>query len=200
MIGKKVGITLIILILTTSVIVYLKFFKISEEVKLEEIKKTEVTEETEEGVYSSNIIKDVNYNTKDQDGNEYTISALQGEIDYSNPNILYLTTVRAIIKLKSSEIITITSNYGKYNSANFDTIFSKNVIINYLENKITGEYLDFSLQRNSMIISKDVIYTNIKNILRADVVEIDIKTKDTKIFMHEKKGKVNIKSKDRNGS
>ena len=198
MIGKKVGITLILLILTTSVIVYLKFFKISEEVKLklEEIKKTEEAEETEETIYSSNIIKDVNYSTKDQDGNEYTISALQGEIDYSNPNILYLTTVRAIIKLKSSEIITITSNYGKYNSANFDTIFSKNVIINYLENKITGEYLDFSLQRNSMIISKNVIYTNIKNILRADVVEIDIKTKDTKIFMHEKKGKVNIKSKD----
>ena len=198
MIGKKVGITLILLILTTSVIVYLKFFKISEEVKLklEEIKKTEEAEETEETIYSSNIIKDVNYSTKDQDGNEYTISALQGEIDYSNPNILYLTTVRAIIKLKSSEIITITSNYGKYNSVNFDTIFSKNVIINYLENKITGEYLDFSLQRNSMIISKDVIYTNIKNILRADVVEIDIKTKDTKIFMHEKKGKVNIKSKD----
>ena len=198
MIGKKVGITLILLILSTSFIVYLKFFKISEEVKLklEEIKKTEEAEETEETIYSSNIIKDVNYSTKDQDGNEYTISALQGEIDYSNPNILYLTTVRAIIKLKSSEIITITSNYGKYNSANFDTIFSKNVIINYLENKITGEYLDFSLQINSMIISKNVIYTNIKNILRADVVEIDIKTKDTKIFMHEKKGKVNIKSKD----
>ena len=195
MLGKKVGITLTLLILATSIIIYLKFFKISEEIKLnsEEIKKTEETEET---AYSSNIIKDVNYNTKDRDGNEYTISALQGEIDYSNPNILYLTTVKAVIKLKSSEIITITSAYGKYNSENFDTIFSKNVIINYLENKITGEYLDFSLQRNLMIISKDVIYTNIKNILKADVVEIDIKTKDTKIFMHEKEKKVNIKSKD----
>ena len=198
MFGKKVGITLILLILATSVIIYLKFFKISEVIKLnsDEIKKTEEKEETEETVYSSNIIKDVNYNTKDRDGNEYIISALQGEIDYSNPNILYLTTVRALIKLKTSEIITITSNYGKYNSANFDTIFSKNVIINYLENKITGEYLDFSLQRNLMIISKDVIYTNIKNVLKADVVEIDIKTKDTRIFMHEKEKKVNIKSKD----
>ena len=62
--------------------------------------------------------------------------------------------------------------------------------------KITGEYLDFSLQRNLMIISKDVIYTNIKNILKADVVEIDIKTKDTKIFMHGEEEKVNIKSKN----
>ena len=195
MFEKKAGITLILLILATSTIVYFKFFKTSEEIKLNS-EKIKQTEENEETVYSSNIIKDVNYNTKDRDGNEYTISALQGEIDYSNPNILYLTTVRAVIKLESAEIITITSNYGKYNSENYDTIFSKNVIINYLENKITGEYLDFSLQRNLMIISKDVIYTNIKNVLKADVVEIDIKTKDAKIFMHEKEKKVNIKSKD----
>ena len=78
-------------------------------------------------------------------------------------------------------------------SNNFDTIFSKNVIINYLDNKITGEYLDFSIERNSMIISKNVIYTNLENILKADVIEINIKTKDTKIFMYEKNKKVNIK-------
>ena len=47
-----------------------------------------------------------------------------------------------------------------------------------------------------MIISKDVIYNNSKNILRADVIELNIKTKDTKIFMHEKEHKVNIKSKN----
>ena len=88
------------------------------------------------------------------------------------------------------------SDFGKYNSVNFDTIFSKNLIIDYLDNKITGEYLDFSLERNSMIISKNVIFNNFNNILRADVVELDIKTKDTKIFMYEEKKKVNIKSKN----
>ena len=45
----------------------------------------------------------------------------------------------------NSDDILITSDYGKYNSGNFDTIFSKNVLINYLHNEITGEYLDFSL-------------------------------------------------------
>ena len=67
----------------------------------------------------------------------------------------------------------------QYNSDNFDTIF-QNVIINYLDNKINGEYLDFSLIRNSMIISKNLIYTNLENVLKADVIEIDIKTKDAK--------------------
>ena len=46
-----------------------------------------------------------------------------------------------------------------------------------------------------MIISKDVIYSNLKNTLKADVVEVNIKNKNTKIFMHEKKKKVNIKNK-----
>ena len=105
-----------------------------------------------------------------------------------------MTKVKALIKLTNGNEINITSEYGKYNIDNYDTIFSKNVIITYLNNKIKGNYLDFSLNRNSMIISKDVIYTNLENMLRADVIEIDIKTKNTKIFMLEDNKKVNIKS------
>ncbi len=194
MIGKKVGIFfLFFIILIFSLSIYLKF---SKQTLNEKTETPKVIEET----YSSNIIENVNYRTKDPDGNEYIISALRGEIDYSNSNILYLTTVNALIKLKNSENITITSDFGKYNSENFDTIFSKNVIIKYLDNKITGEYLDFSLEKNLMIISKNVVYTNSENILKADVIEIDIKTKDSKIFMHEKQKKVNIQSKDWNGN
>ena len=101
-----------------------------------------------------------------------------------------------MIKLSNSRHINITSNYGRYNNTNFDTIFSKNVKVNYLENQITGEYLDFSMQRNSLIISRNVEYTNIENILNADVVEIDVETKDTKIFMYANDKKVNIRSKN----
>ena len=45
-----------------------------------------------------------------------------------------------------------------------------------------------------MIISKDVIIKNNKNSLQADVVEVDIETKDLKIFMYEEDKKVNIRS------
>ena len=145
---------------------------------------------------NSNIIENVKYQSTDAKGNKYTINALMGEIDYSNPNIIYLNNVKSLIELKNSEIITITSDYGKYDSSNFDTIFSKNVIIKYLDNKITGEYLDFSINRNTMLISQNVIYTNLENILKADVIEMNIETKDTKIFMYEKDKKVNIKNRD----
>ena len=129
-------------------------------------------------------------------GNEYIINAEQGEIDYSNTDVIYLTNVVAVIKLTNSNNIKITSNYGRYNTNNFNTIFSKNVMINYLDNKITGEYLDFSFKRNSMIITRNVVYTNLENILKADVLEMDIETKDTKIFMYENHKKVNITNKD----
>ena len=180
---------IILIFITLLLLAYSKFFKEEEALQIEP--------KTEEGeVYSSNIIKNVKYITKDAEGNEYTITASEAEIDYTNSNILYLTNVSALIKLVNLESISINSEYGKYNSENFDTIFSKNVIINYLDNNITGEYLDFSLDRNSMLISRKVVYTSLENILRADAIEINIKTKDAKIFMYENQKKVNIKSKN----
>ena len=147
-------------------------------------------------IYNSNIIENVYYSSIDAKGNEYIIRASQGEIDFKQNNIIYLTNVKALIKLNNSNDIEIISEYGKYNSNNFDTIFSKNVVINYLDNKIKGEYLDFSMERNSMIISRDVIYINLQNILKADVIEININNKDTKVFMYNNNEKVNIKSKN----
>ena len=189
MIEKHIG-KIIFIILCFIVVLIVISSKIFEKKDTTLIKPQELENE----VYSSNKIKDVKYTTKDADGNEYIITATEGEIDYSNTNIIYLTNLKAKIKLIDSDDISITSDYGKYNSGNFDTIFSKNVIINYLNNKITGEYLDFSLERNSLLMTKKVVYTNLDNILKADAVEMNLKTKDTKIFMYENQKKVNIKS------
>ena len=168
--------------------IYSKLFK--------EITIVENTKINEETISTSNIINDVEYVTKDKEGNEYIIKAKKGEIDFLNTEIIFLTKVYALITLKDSAKVTVSSDFGKYNSTNFDTIFSKNVIINYFDNKITGEYLDFSLERNSMIISKNVTYSNLNNKLNADVIEMDIETKDTKISMYEKQKNVNIKNKN----
>ena len=176
-----------IFIFLTSFLIFKKFFEKKENIS----SNVSLPEET---ISNSNIIENVNYTSKDTQGNEYTINASKGEIDYSNSNILYLTNVYAIIKLKNSEKITISSDYGKYNSDNYDTIFSKNVIITYLNNKISGDYLDFSLEKNLMIISKNVIMKNEKSSLLADVIEVNIETKNIKMFMYEENKKINIKS------
>lgn len=187
--NKIVVILLIILFIGLSFYLYPKIF---DKKKVEEI----VIDKTEEISAETNIIKDINYTSEDGKGNKYIVNAVKGEIDYSNTNIMFLTDVEATIKLNNSNIIVITSDYGKYNIENFDTIFSKNVISKYLDNKITGEYLDFSLNRNTMIISRNVIYTNPENILEADVVEMNLDTKNTKVFMYKSNEKVNIKSKN----
>ena len=187
---KKILIIFFTLLFFTILIgfIYYKFY--------ENNKARIVQKEISDTIYNSNIIKDVEYTTKDKDGNEYFIKAEEGEIDLSNSNVIFLKKVFALVKLIDSAEVTINSDFGKYNSENYDTIFSKNVIINYLDNKITGEYLDFSIERNSMVVSKNVIFNNLKNILKADVIETNIKTKDTKIFMYEQQKKVNLRSKE----
>lgn len=182
-------ILLIIFFLFLFSLIYSKISKKNEAVKKEPILNNEDN-------YNSNIIKDVNYLSKDERGNEYILDAAEGQIDLSNNKIIFLTNVKAIINLIDSRNISISSDFGKYNIDNYDTIFSKNVLINHMNHKITGDYLDFSLKRNSMIISKNVTYTNGKNTLKTDVIEINIQTKDTKIFMYEDNDKVNIITKN----
>ena len=150
----------------------------------------------EKDVRNSNIIKDIKYSSKDIKGNEYLIIAEEGEIDFTNPDIIFLKNLKTKINLKEKkEIITISANFGKYNTVTYDTIFSKDVIVEYLENKLTGNYLDFSMMNNILIMSKKVVYTNPKNILKADVIELNTITKETKIFMYNTDNKVKVINK-----
>tara|TARA_B100001057_G_scaffold64901_1_gene58652 strand:- start:256 stop:834 length:579 start_codon:yes stop_codon:yes gene_type:complete len=180
---------IVISILSFLIIVFFYYLNIDKQ-SLKQIE--EITKQDENDIYTSNIVENVSYNANDNRGNEYTINALTGEIDIKNNNIIFLTDVRAVIKLESSEYIKITSEFGKYNIKNNDTIFSKNVLIKYLENKINSEYLDFSIIRDKMIVSKNVIYTNGSNVMKADVIEMNLSSKNIKIFMHLNEKKVNI--------
>ena len=176
-----------ILVLIIFFLLYTKYYK------KEEIEKP-VTLKVEEEVFTnSNQIKDIKYSSKDLKGNEYILLAKEGEIDLNNSDIIFLKDVTANIKMiKNNEIITIISNYGKYNTINYDTIFSKNVKIDYVDNIITGDYLDFSMMKDLLIISRNVVYKNLENTMKADVIELDTITKDTKIFMYNSSEQVNV--------
>ena len=153
-----------------------------------EIEKEEIDRES----FSSNILENVNYSSIDPEGNEYNIFASEGEIDIKNNQTIFLKNVKASIKLKNSDTVLISSGFAKYNANNLDTIFTENVVIENLENKIIGEYLDFSMLRKNIIISKDVVFKNNSNILKTDVIEIDIDTKNIKFYMNEKNKKVSM--------
>ena len=184
--------------LVTSFLIFLIliFFKFTNKEQLikQETREIQEAEEIENKIESSNLIKDVNYTSKDTKGNQYNLNASEGVIDQNNNYYIYLTSVKANIKLIDYNLIEISSDFGKYNIDNYDTIFSKNVIITYLDNKIKGEYLDFSLEKNLLIISRNVILENNESSLKADVIEMNIETKDIKIFMYEEDKKIKIKS------
>ena len=46
--------------------------------------------------------------------------------------------------------------------------------------------------KSLLIISRDVVYKNLKNTMSADVIELDIVTKDTKIYMYNSNEQVNV--------
>jgi len=182
--NKKIAtqVLMFFLIFLISLTVYFKYFKKNSKISIEDvlIKKIDTNKNT-----SANYIDDINYTSIDAKGNKYLITAKQGEIDMENPDVMFLENVIAYIYIKDSDTMKVTSDFGKYNSKNYDTIFSKNVIVVYPGHKITSEYLDFSFLRNLGTISTDVTYFGDKTKLFADKVEMNITTKDTKIFMND---------------
>ncbi|MDA9615470.1 LPS export ABC transporter periplasmic protein LptC [Candidatus Pelagibacter sp.] len=189
MINKTaIQILLIFLIFLFSILFYLKYFKNSQKISENIFKedKQNITSKNNSSTYIDNI----NYISSDTKGNRYQITAEQAEIKIEDSDIMLLENVVAYIFTKDSDAIMITSNFSVYNSKNYDTIFSENVIILYSGHKITGEYLELSFLENLGTISKNVIYKGEKTSLFADKVEINLTTKDTKIFMDDKNKKV----------
>ena len=189
--NKKTSIQflLIFLIGVISLWFYLKYFNNNSKISKENLVIDKVDTNKNN---TSTYIDEINYISSDLKNNKYQITAKRAEIKIEKPDLMFLKNVTANILIKDSDTIKITSDFGEYNSKNYDTIFVKNIIIVYLEHKITGEYLDFSFLNGFMTISENVIYTGEKTSMLADKIEINLTTKDTKIFMNDNKKKIII--------
>ena len=189
--NKKTGlqVVMVLVIIFISLWFYLRYFTKN----FEDVKETLVIEKIDENQNStSTYIDDINYISTDAKGNKYQITAKQAEIKVENSDVMFLKDVVAFVYIKDSDMVKITSNFGKYNTINYDTIFSENVIVIYPGHKITGEYLDFSFLNNLGIFTENVIYTGEKTNLFADKMEMNLTTKDTKILMNNTGKKVLI--------
>ena len=180
---------MVLVIVIISLWFYLKYFTKN----FEDVKEVPVIEKIDENQNStSTYIDDINYVSTDIKGNKYQITAKQAEIKVENSDEMFLRDVVAFIFLKDKDTVKITSNFGKYNSKNSDTIFSENVIVVYPGHKITGKYLDFSFLSNLGTFTENVVYTGEKTNLFADKIKMNLTTKDTKIFMNDTGKKVLI--------
>jgi hypothetical protein len=144
----------------------------------------------------SNIIKNIEYFSKDKNDNQYKIKSEYGKIDPNKPNLILMENVFAEIILKNSEPIIVLSDFAIYNNMNYDTNFYKNVKLKHIYHKISCEKIDLSFNDNLVFISNNVIYKNLNTELKADKIKIDLLTKDMKIFMNENEKKVKIETKN----
>ena len=143
----------------------------------------------------SSIIKNIKYTSADSEGNKYEIIAKLGEVDLNNQEIINMQNVKAIIALKDSQIIEINSDFAKYNTKNYDTQFSENVLMTYDDHIIRSQNLDLFFEKHIAQAMNNLVYENSTSRLRADKIEIDLITKNSKIFMYNKKKKIKISGK-----
>ena len=144
---------------------------------------------------NSNLIKSLKYVSKDIQGNEYIINSKYSEINLENANMINMTDVDAKIIMFNKEPIFITSKYAKYNNATYETIFFDNVKIDFLDNTINSEKFTISVANNFAKVSQNVVYQNKEVKLEADTIEIDLITKNSKIFMTKENKKIKIINK-----
>jgi|TARA_B110000967_G_C18812837_1_gene524538 hypothetical protein len=189
-VNKKILIQffLILIIFCASFIFYKVFFtnpilelenKISEN-KNDEKKKT-------------NMINDITYKSVHSGDNSYIIKAEFGEIDKDNQDFMLLTNVKGKFFFKDSDMIEISSEKAYYDSLNYNTNFYQNVLIVFKDHQINSDNFDLSFDKKLGTIYSNIIYKNLNTVLRADKVDINLITKDSKIYMLDKSKKVKIK-------
>ena len=193
--SKKIYIqlSLIILLIFMSLFLFLKYFK-----KIDLKRNTQAN--MEQTTTNESLIEDLKYLSTDKEGNEYKIEAKKGNLDKSNPDLIYLESVEATILLKDSDLILIKSKFAKYNTKNFNTLFNNSVSVKYGEHIMSSEFLDLSFENNLVSIYDNVRYVSGISSLRADKAEIDIINKKTKIYMESPNKKVQINNISNNGN
>ena len=199
-------VSLILLILVTFLFfnVYYKTDKTLKSSKKIEIENPEETKSND----GKNIIQDIKYTSNSDNGDNFEIFADYGEPSTEIDNLMFLTKVVANITFKNKSDIKLTSDYANFNTKTFETTFINNVKIFRNDETITGNelYLVFDqsdalsqgispTEQNLIRISHDVIIKKPGYILKADVLEIDLITKNTKVYMINENDKVQANSK-----
>ena len=89
------------------------------------------------------LIKDIKYTSNNNNGDFYEILADYGEASNEDPELMFLSNVKAniIFKDKNKENVKLTSDYANFNTRTFETTFMNKVKITRKDEIITGNEL-----------------------------------------------------------
>ena len=192
--NRKIIIQLLLFIVLFGIILSVFFVYFNEEKNQKTNLETHriINTETEIDSNTGTLIKDINYSFTDPSGNYYELFSEFGKVDIQNSDKMFMTNVKSLIYLKNSPPIKIISKYAVYNKTNHETNFFENVELTHLIHKANSENLDISFNNNKASMYKNIIYNKPGTKLTADRLEIDLITKNTKIFMDNKSEKIKI--------
>ena len=146
-----------------------------------------------------NSIEKIEYSTTDREGNSYNITSKSGELDLANPEIITMLDVNAKIILTDRGLITIEADFAKYNSTNYNTNFFNNILLKFEDHNINSDKLDFFFDKNQILMSDNIIYKSSMTEMNADILEIDLITKNFKLLMYNESDNIKIKGQLNNG-
>ena len=139
-----------------------------------------------------NRIIDLKYTASDKEGNSYVITSDFGQISKENENVLNLESVNAVIALNDADKIFIYSDHAIYNKLDLNTFFYDSVKLIYNEHNVTSEKIYLNYANKEVKIEDNIVYKVQKNKLTADVVDIDLISKKSKIYMLQDQKKVKV--------
>ena len=180
--------TAILLLITIIIFFSYRFFLYEEQNKKEKV-LSKINENIIEKK-DANKIEDLNYSSTDENGNIYEIFSKTGIIDKEDINILYLKKVKAIIKIKNSGIINLYSDFAKYNKSNLDTHFYENVKLKFKDHNLTSNNVYLNYITKKIKIADNINYYDKDNKMTADVIEFDLLTKTSRVYMLDKTNKI----------
>jgi lipopolysaccharide export system protein LptA len=181
---------LIIVILVISITFQKKYFNKGNK-KIAEISLGNEMENYEDNSFINNF----SYSVEDIEGNKYTIESKNANYSEDKLELIIMKNVQADVYFIKSENVTIYAKSAIYNSINHDTEFFNGVSINYSNHNIESDNLNLSFNKKIASISDNIIYKNLDNTLQADKIEIDLITKNSKIFMYDKSKNIKIINK-----
>lgn len=191
---------LFLIIIFILIITFFKYFNKPQKEAFLKNKKESISQELDSKNQKSNIIENIEYLATDSLGNRYVIKAESGYLDDADSKLIIMNGANAEIIFANSEKIYIESSSAIYNTLSFDTQFKGNIKIIYGLHKINCEKSELIFSENLAKLYDNIIYENIDTKLFADKMEIDLITKDTKVYMNDANAKVKIIHKNKNGN
>ena len=189
---RVIQLILFSLLIIISIIFYNIYFVEKEKPKVEII----IEEEQSTSNSENNLIKNLKYEVKLDQDNQYIITSDLSEITYENNiEIVKMQNVVAIFLDQTNIPLIVTSDQAIYNNSNHNTKFNSNVRIEYLNNFILSDNMDLDFKNDLITINENVEYSGIQGTIKADNVKIDLITKKIEIYMDDINDNVEITTK-----